>query len=101
MSATISYEVYLPEEFEFIQNQFLPSFYHNGPTDGYRNTRIKMTHGNLEMHTSNCDFCADINAGGSLGAMTKQIQIFLQLQLRTKHLKPLILSPPPSNQVIH
>ena len=86
MSATLSYEVHLPEEFEFIQNQFLPSFYHNGPTDGYRNTRIKMTHGNLEMYTSNCDFCADINAGGSLGTMTKGVWHKIELRLKLNDL---------------
>ena len=86
MSATMSYEVYLPEEFEFIQNQFLPSFYHNGPTSGYRNTRIKMTHGNLEMHTNNCDFCADINAVGSLGTMTKGVWHKIELRVKLNDL---------------
>ena len=86
MSATISYEVYLPEEFEFIQNQFLPSFYHNGPTGGYRNTRIKMTHGSLEMHTGNCDFCDDVNAGGSLGTMTKGEWHKIEMRLKLNDL---------------
>ena len=83
MSATLSYEVYLPVEHEFIQNQFLPSFYHDGPSNGYRNTRLKMNNGNLELNTNNCDFCADINASGSLGTMTtgKWHKIELRLKL--------------------
>ena len=86
MSATISYEVFLPEEHEFIQNQFLPGFYHDGPTGGYRLARIKMTNGNLEMHTSNCDFCADVNAGGSLGTMTTGEWHKIELRLKLNDL---------------
>ena len=67
----LSYELYLPEEHEFIPNQFLPSLYHNGPTNDFRQTRIKMNNGNLEMNTNKCDFCSDVNAAGGLGTVTK------------------------------
>ena len=30
MSATITYDVFYPEDHEFIQNEFLPGFYHDG-----------------------------------------------------------------------
>ena len=68
MKTSKSYEVYYPSGHEFIQNEFLPSFYHNGPSGGYRNTRIKINRNNLEMRTVGCDFCADVNAQGSLGS---------------------------------
>ena len=86
MSATLSYEVYFPAGHEFIQNQFLPGFYHDGPTSGYRNTRIKLNNGNLQMHTNNCDYCADVNAGGNLGTVTTGVWHKIELRLKLNDL---------------
>ena len=52
---------------EFIENEYLPSFYHDGPSDGYRLTRLKMKNPILQMDTNHCDFCDEINAKGALG----------------------------------
>ena len=86
MSATLSYEVFLTADFEFINNQFLPGLYHDGPTDGFRQTKIKMVNGNLEMLTNNCDFCAEVNAGGSLGTMTTGEWHKIELRLKLNDL---------------
>ena len=67
MSATIRYEVFYPFDHEFIENEYLPSFYHNGPSNGYRLTRLKMKNQILQMDTNHCDFCDEINAKGTLG----------------------------------
>ena len=85
MSASISYEVYLPADFEFIQNQFLPGFYHDAPS-GYRLTRIKMSNANLQMHTNDCDFCAEANAGGSLGTMTTGVWHKIEFRVKLNDL---------------
>ena len=41
-----------------------------------------MNNGNLELNTNNCDFCADINAGGSLGIMTTGEWHKIELRLK-------------------
>ena len=69
MSATIRYEVFYPLDHEFIENEYLPSFYHNGPSNGYRLTRMKMKNQILQMDTNHCDFCDEIKAKGTLGKL--------------------------------
>ena len=42
MSATLTYEVFYPEDHEFIQNEFLPGFYHNGRVSYYLDMKIQV-----------------------------------------------------------
>ena len=62
-----SYEVFYPSDHEFIHAEILPSFYHNGPSDGYRVTQLMMSNNVLKMNTYDCDFCTSINDNGNLG----------------------------------
>ena len=64
-----SYEVFYPSDHEFIHEELLPSFYHNGPSDGYRVTQVKMSNKVLGMRTYDCDFCTAINDNGNLGTL--------------------------------
>ena len=62
-----SYEVFYPSDHEFIWSEILPSFYHNGPSDGYRVTQLMVNQNTLKMNTYDCDFCETINNNGDLG----------------------------------
>ena len=62
-----SYEVFYPSDHEFIHAEILPSFYHNGPSDGYRVTQLMMSNNVLKMNTYDCDFCTSVNDNGNLG----------------------------------
>ena len=67
-------------ENEFNRFKF-PTFV--SPPGGFRLTRIKMKNKKLELHTNGCDFCASVNAGGSLGTITagKWNKIEMRLKL--------------------